>query len=158
MKLSRTRIPIPALLLVTLLWASCKKEVSNQSFEKPQETQNIRASGGVEVDPIWVSKVPMIMSSDLLKNADIASTLLGALKGKPVKPIGDTTPPTVSITSPGNGATVSGSQIVAVSATDNVGVTSVSLTVDKTVVSTLTSAPYSFSWVADGNSHTLTAT
>ena len=37
----------------------------------------------------------------------------------------DTTPPTVSITSPANGATVSGTVTVSATASDNVGVTSV---------------------------------
>jgi len=73
----------------------------------------------------------------------------------------DVTPPVVSITSPTNGATVSGSVNVAATATDNVGVASVSLSVDGTVKSTVTTAPYNFSWdastVANGT-HTLMAT
>jgi C1A family cysteine protease len=159
MKLSGKRISIAALLLVTMLWASCKKEVSNQSFEKPQELQNMRLSGVIEDDPNRVSKVPMIISSDLLKKAINEPALLSALRGgKTIKPTTDLTAPTVSITSPSNGATVSGTTNIAVNAADNVGVSSVNLTVDGADVGTLATAPYNFTWTADGNSHSLTAT
>jgi hypothetical protein len=73
----------------------------------------------------------------------------------------DTTPPTVSITSPANGATISGTTTVACNASDNVGVASVQLQIDgANVGSADTSAPYSFALntasYANG-SHTLTA-
>ena len=75
--------------------------------------------------------------------------------------IRDTTPPVVSFTSPGSAATVSRTISVAVSATDNRGVTAVNLSVDGTVIGTDNAGPYSFQWNtigwADG-SHTLTAT
>ena len=58
----------------------------------------------------------------------------------------DTTPPTVSFTAPADGAGVSGSVSVQVSAADNVGVASVELLVDMASVGTLTSAPYNFTW------------
>ena len=70
----------------------------------------------------------------------------------------DTTPPTTSITSPANGATVSGTVTVQASASDNVGVTRVELYVDGAHAGTATTSPYTFSWntttVANG-SHTL---
>jgi thermitase len=75
--------------------------------------------------------------------------------------INDTTPPVVSVSSPANGATVSGAATVQVSASDEVGVASVSLSVDGSAVGTDTSTPYTFTLntvaVANG-SHTLTAT
>lgn len=58
----------------------------------------------------------------------------------------DTTPPVVTITSPANGATVSGTVTIAVSASDNVGVTHVDLYVNGTQAGTSTSAPFSFRW------------
>jgi DUF971 family protein len=71
---------------------------------------------------------------------------------------GDTQPPTTAITSPSNGATVSGTTTVTASASDNVGVTRVELWVDGALASTDNSSPYSFSWntttVANGN-HTV---
>jgi subtilisin family serine protease len=71
---------------------------------------------------------------------------------------GDTTPPTTSITSPANGATVSGTITVSASASDNVGVTRVELFVDGSLAGTDTSSPYSFSWNTTGvpnGSHSL---
>jgi len=73
---------------------------------------------------------------------------------------GDTTPPTVSITAPANGATVSGTVSVTASASDNVGVTKVEFYLDGALKSTDTTSLYSWSWdstsVANGT-HSLTA-
>ncbi len=73
----------------------------------------------------------------------------------------DTTPPTVSITSPASGATVSGTTTVSASASDNVGVAGVQFFVDGSALGAEdTTSPYSASWnttsVANG-SHSLTA-
>jgi thermitase len=72
----------------------------------------------------------------------------------------DTTAPTTSITSPANGATVSGTISVAASASDNVGVTKVEFYLNGALAATDTSSPYSWSWntttVANG-SHTLSS-
>jgi O-glycosyl hydrolase len=73
----------------------------------------------------------------------------------------DTIPPTVSITAPTNGATVSGVTTVSADATDNVGVAAVQFQLDGASLGVEdTTAPYSISWnmagVANG-SHTLTA-
>jgi hypothetical protein len=72
----------------------------------------------------------------------------------------DTTPPTVTITTPISGATVSGSTTVAASASDNVGVASVQFQVDGGTIATLATAPYSISWntaAVSNGSHNLTA-
>ena len=58
----------------------------------------------------------------------------------------DTTPPTVSVTAPAGGATVSGTVPVTASASDNVAVASVEFWVDGAKKATDTSAPYSYSW------------
>src|SRR5438874_770264 len=74
----------------------------------------------------------------------------------------DATPPTVSITSPGNGAPVKGTVIVTASASDNVGVVGVQFLLDNGVNGSVdvTTAPYSISWntatVSDGP-HKITA-
>lgn len=73
----------------------------------------------------------------------------------------DTTPPTVSITAPANGATDSGTITVSANASDNVAVASVQFRVDgNDVGAAVTSAPYTYSLntktLANG-SHTLTA-
>ena len=74
---------------------------------------------------------------------------------------GDTTPPTVSVTAPASGATVSGTQTVTANASDNVGVTGVQFELDgKALGSVDTTSPYSVSWnttIASNGSHSLTA-
>jgi N,N-dimethylformamidase beta subunit-like protein/concanavalin A-like lectin/glucanase superfamily protein/galactose oxidase-like protein/Big-like domain-containing protein/Kelch motif protein len=76
-------------------------------------------------------------------------------------PLPDTTPPTVSISSPAPGASLQGSLSVSANAADNVGVTGVQFMVDGAPIGAEdTAAPYAVTWdtrtVADGN-HTLTA-
>jgi lysophospholipase L1-like esterase len=75
---------------------------------------------------------------------------------------GDTTAPTVSITAPTNGATVSGSSVsVTASASDNVGVVGVQFKLDGANLSSEdTTSPYSVTWdstTASNGTHTLTA-
>ncbi|NPC72398.1 PHB depolymerase family esterase [Corallococcus exiguus] len=75
-------------------------------------------------------------------------------------PPDDTTAPTVNVTAPVSGATVSGTVTVTASASDNVGVTRVDFYVDGNLVGTASTAPHAFSWntttVANG-SHVLGA-
>jgi subtilisin family serine protease len=72
----------------------------------------------------------------------------------------DTSAPTVSVSNPTAGATVSGLVPVGVSASDNVGVVRTELWVNSALVATDITSPYAFSWdstgVPDGNV-TLTA-
>lgn len=73
----------------------------------------------------------------------------------------DTTPPTVSMTAPASGATVSGSVSVSANASDNVRITSIQFTLDgANLGSALTTSPFQTLWdtttVANG-SHSLTA-
>jgi C1A family cysteine protease len=61
-------------------------------------------------------------------------------------PVPDNTPPTASVSSPVNGATLSGTATITVSAADNVGVTSVDLYLNTLFLGTDTSSPFSFAW------------
>jgi hypothetical protein len=74
----------------------------------------------------------------------------------------DSQPPTVSLTAPANGATVSGTVAVSATASDNVGVVGVQFKLDGANLSSEdTSSPYSINWdttTASNGSHTLTAT
>ena len=74
--------------------------------------------------------------------------------------VNDTTAPTVSLTAPGNNATVSGTVPLTASASDNVGVTKVEFYQDGALLSAGNVAPYSYNWnttaVANG-SHALSA-
>ena len=79
-----------------------------------------------------------------------------------VKKGGDTTAPTVSITSPANGATISGGTVtVAATAADNVAVIGVQFRVDGNNIGSLDfSRPYTAAWNTSGvanGTHTLTA-
>ncbi|HOP95119.1 MAG TPA: Ig-like domain-containing protein [Dictyoglomaceae bacterium] len=73
----------------------------------------------------------------------------------------DTTPPSVSITSPLNNATVSGSVDIIASATDDVGVSKVEFYIDGTKVGEDSQAPYEYSWNTDslqyGSTHSIKA-
>src|SRR5256885_62588 len=73
----------------------------------------------------------------------------------------DTTSPTVSLTAPANGVTVSGTVTVSASASDNVGVASVQFQLDGANLGSLdTTSPYSVSWntaTASNSSHALKA-
>src|SRR5204862_298811 len=73
----------------------------------------------------------------------------------------DTTAPTVSVTAPAGGATVSGTTTISATASDNVGVVGVQFRLDGANLGAEdTTAPYSIAWdttTASNASHTLTA-
>ena len=73
----------------------------------------------------------------------------------------DTIPPTVSIASPANNSTVSGTVSITATASDNVGVTSVQFKIDgSNLGSALTASPYAASWSSTGyanGNHTISA-
>ena len=75
----------------------------------------------------------------------------------------DTTPPTVALTAPANGATVSGTVTLTATATDNVAVTGVQFQLDGATLAgtpTVAGSTYTFSWnskTATNGTHTLAA-
>ena len=98
------------------------------------------------------------VARDAAGNRRTSSTITVTVSNAPPA---DTTPPAVSITSPANGATVSGTINVTAGASDNVGVTSVQFRLDGVDAGPPdTSAPYSIAWntatVGDG-AHTVSA-
>jgi hypothetical protein len=95
--------------------------------------------------------------TDMANNQATSSSVSVTVKnGSP-----DTTPPTVSITAPVSGSTVSGTIAVSANAADNVGVTSVQFLIDGNITgSPDTAAPYTYSWntaVYTNGTHTVTA-
>jgi subtilisin family serine protease len=73
----------------------------------------------------------------------------------------DTTPPVVTITGVSDGAKVNGNVNIGVSATDNVAVSTVTLSIDGSVVASSNTGSVSFKWnsrKARSGSHTITAT
>jgi len=152
-------------MLVSLAWTACKKEVSQPNIPQAQDVQsvqNAKTLGAIKDNFDAISKVHLIVSADYLASRS-QDFLYRRSVGGVVKPPkgGDKTAPTVAITSPGNGATVSGTMDVLVNASDNVGVKSVTLSVDGAAVATSSIAPFTNSWnsgsVSNGT-HTLTAT
>ena len=67
-----------------------------------------------------------------------------------VNQIPDTTPPTVDVTSPADGATVSGTVLITAVASDDVGVSQVDFYLNNVLVGTDNSAPYEHSWNSVG--------
>jgi hypothetical protein len=93
--------------------------------------------------------------------ADAAGNTGTSSREEAVTVLPDTVAPTVSVTAPAAGATVTGNVSLTANASDNRGVASVQFKVDgANVGSPDTSAPYSFTWnsgtVSDGT-HTITA-
>ena len=147
---------------------------SNSLDEKGDHTNPNFVHEGATVNDVQSSNYNLTATSKA-KNAGIAlpsdvATVMGWTAGVPVdmgalnnpwmSMAADVTAPDVSITSPSNSATVSGSVNINATATDNVGVTKVEIMVDGSVVATLNSSPYAktidTTTLADGN-HTISA-
>jgi len=142
-----------------LLLVSCKKEDSSLiSDVTPQSGNQTKTSGLIADDPIKVGKVPFTISESYFEAQ--ANLVSGNVYGANVPSFSgrirsDKTAPTVSITSPVNNASVSGTVSIQASASDNVGVSVVTFFVDNVSIGTKTTAPYTASWnttgVASGN-------
>ncbi|HLX11564.1 MAG TPA: glycosyl hydrolase family 18 protein [Bacteroidota bacterium] len=100
------------------------------------------------------------VASDAAGNTATASVTVN-VTNTVITPVRDTIPPTVSISSPANGSTVSGAASVTASASDNGRVSSVQFKLDGIALgSALTTSPYSYSWntaLSANGSHTLAA-
>jgi hypothetical protein len=147
-------------LCVLVVLNACQKEISTAP---KQEISSARTSGAVEDDQALVDQVPVTVSSGFV-NIAMQATSKGGGKGGHTgggtTPTGDVTAPTVTITSPSNGSAVSGTVNVSVNASDNVGVTSLSLSADGSVIGTSASSSYTFTWnssTAGSGTHTLSA-
>lgn len=96
----------------------------------------------------------------LMAKAYDAAGNVGQSSNVSVSVVNDTTAPTVSLTAPGNGATVSGTVAITASASDNVGVSKVEFYKDGVLLTATNVAPYLYSWdttTAANGSYTLTA-
>jgi len=94
-----------------------------------------------------------------LSQAEIQTDMITPIGGAAPPP--DTTPPTVSMTAPANGATVTGTTTVSATASDNVSVAGVQFLLDGANLGTeVTTAPYTVQWNASAATpgpHTLAA-
>jgi hypothetical protein len=95
------------------------------------------------------------IATDINGNTSSASNTVTIENGATVEP------PAVSISFPSSSTTVSGTVMVQVSATSDVGIQSVTLTVDDQILGTDTASPYEFTWATLSllnGTHRLTAT
>jgi hypothetical protein len=173
MKMSFRTLMLGASLATTLVMYSCKKQEpmgNNNNVAPTEENDNFRMTGAVAEKPGDLVGVRAIMSQDFVDQQAISiktmtdkinQTFAAASKRNGGGGGADMTAPTVSITSPSNSTAVSGTVGISVSASDNVGVASVTVAVDGTTIGTMTAAPYNFSWNSTNalsGSHTITAT
>jgi hypothetical protein len=102
-----------------------------------------------------------VKASDAANNVGSASVSVTVSNLITPPPPPDTTPPVVAITNPVSGSLVSRSETISVLATDNVGVTHVSIYVDNVQLCSDTASPYTCTWNTrkySAGSHTITAT
>jgi hypothetical protein len=93
--------------------------------------------------------LPMEVAEAVVNTATTFSTDGGEASMLYAPSLGDRTPPTVALTAPAAGASVSGGVEVVATAKDNLGVSSIDFYVGGTLIGTDTTAPYSVRWVTD---------
>jgi len=138
-------------------FTSCQKDAG---VNAPDSQQFGRSSGVVADDPSLLAKVPMTISYEFMqKNGGFTSYVNSNTAAKGPSRTRDNTAPTVTITSPSNSSKVSGTVTINISAADNIGVSSVLLSINGGLYKSWTTGSYSTTWTpnADGN-YTLTAT
>ncbi|HLL52240.1 MAG TPA: S8 family serine peptidase [Myxococcaceae bacterium] len=127
------------------------------STDNLHQTYSVTAFNGQNTQGAWRLKVRDLASVDVGTLDNWRLTIKGAPSAPPPP---DTSAPSVAITSPANGATLSGTVSVTATASDNRAVSEVRFYADGGLIGTDTSSPYSVSWNATGagaGSHTLTA-
>jgi subtilisin family serine protease len=127
------------------------------SADNIHQTYQVTNFNGQNSQGTWQLVVSDLASIDV-GTLDSWRVTIKGFAAEPPPP--DTQPPSVAITSPANGATVSGNVTITATASDNVGVSEVRFLVDGTVIATDTQAPYSAVWSSGSASpggHVLTA-
>ncbi|WNG55051.1 PHB depolymerase family esterase [Archangium gephyra] len=144
------------------------KEYRNSAGTTLVETYDLTGMGhGVAIDPQYSfpgTSTVCGATGSYLSDVNICAVYYQAkffgLTGGGGGGTGDTTPPTVNLTAPANGATVSGTVPLTASASDAVGVTRVEFYVDGSLAGSDSAAPYELAWnsasVANGT-HSLSA-
>ncbi|HYV45080.1 MAG TPA: Ig-like domain-containing protein [Myxococcaceae bacterium] len=108
----------------------------------------------------WNARATSNGTHRLFTRAYDATGNMGASPTVDVLVDNDTTPPSVSITSPASGSALTGTATLAADASDDRGVAQVSFYDGSTLLSTDTAAPFSYAWntnLAAAGMHTLTA-
>ena len=156
-----------AALCLVIVLSACQKDFENNELP---ETNTLNPgsfnSGVIEDDPERVAKVPVIISSDYLSSSNQEDFLNMVSAKRPGTGGGggggnDRKAPSISISSPTNSATVAGTISIQVNASDNVGVSSVTLYVDGKSAGSSSASPFTISWnsaTVPNGSHTLMVT
>jgi len=110
------------------------------------------ASSRVGTSPTLVAQAYDAAGNSASSSAVTVSVTSGAPPSTP-----DSTPPSVTITNPVNGSRVSGMVNVKVSASDNVAVSSLSLSIDGKSVATSNQSSITYKWSPSKGSHTISA-
>ncbi|ADO68534.1 extracellular catalytic domain type 1 short-chain-length polyhydroxyalkanoate depolymerase [Stigmatella aurantiaca] len=128
------------------------------------ETYSLTGMGhGTPIDPAFKfpgSTVGCGTAGAYVLDTDICSTWYVAKFFGLDNTNSDTVAPTVSLASPAQGASVSGTVQVTANASDNIGVSKVEFFIDNVLVGSDTTAPYAYSWnsaTASSGAHVLTA-
>ncbi len=128
--------------------------------------ENLQIAGNSITDTGWYGVYLTELSGPALMNASVSGCFANVSRGSlydnrpgrvlpapavsgscPKPGGGDTTAPSVNISSPGNGSAVSGVVTLSASATDNVGVAGVQFRLNGTALgSEVTKAPYNLTW------------
>jgi len=136
--------------------------ISGANFGATQGTNTIKFNGITATPTSWSTSSIVAAVPSGATTGNVMVTVGGvSSNGVSFTVSPDTTSPTVSISSPTGGATLSGITTVTANASDNVAVASVQFQLDGANVGALdTTAPYSVSWdttTATNGSHTLSA-
>jgi len=110
------------------------------------------ASSRVGTSPTLVAQAYDAAGNSASSSAVTVSVTSGTPPSTP-----DSTPPSVTITNPVNGSRVSGMVNVKVSASDNVAVSSLSLSIDGKSVATSNQSSITYKWSPSKGSHTISA-
>jgi chitodextrinase len=146
---------------ISLLWSASSDNVGVAGYEVRLDGQVVTTVtatsytfGGLTCSTLHTVAVK---AYDSAGNASAATSLAASTGSCP-----DTAPPTVSLTSPAAGASLSGAVTLTAAASDNVGVATVRFAVDGTPVGpVLTASPYTWTWdsrSAPNGSHQISAT
>lgn len=141
---------------------SCTSCVTNQyNTDDPNGDVGMRSHIGLYPGSTVVQDMDLYVAGYTVATSRAAAEANAFPGGGSTPPPPDTTAPSVSITSPSDGATVSGSKTVSANASDDTGVANVQFKLDgANLGSADTSSPYSINWdttKAANGSHILTA-
>lgn len=132
-------------------WANQERSKPNNNINGSGDNFTLGVNNGLSTD-FWAKNLRLI------DPCVIEKTCGGT---QPPTPPPDTTAPTINLTAPSAGSTISGTVAVSANAADNTGVAGVQFKLDgNNLGSEDTSSPYSISWntaAANSGNHTLTA-